>query len=85
MILALLLYLSALVALLQGVPAFLDANNIMQQIFGAVHILGGLMLFGVAFAIQRIEQFGKELTSFIKSKKEENKAGGTGCSQNNSS
>lgn len=66
MILAAVLYISAVIALLQGVPALLDANTIMQQNFGAVHILGGLIMFGVAFAIQRIEHFGKELTSWKK-------------------
>ncbi len=66
MILSVVLYISAVIALLQGVPALLDANTIMQQNFGAVHILGGLIMFGVAFAIQRIEHFGKELTSWKK-------------------
>jgi hypothetical protein len=74
MILAAVLYICAVVALLQGVPALLDANTIMQQNFGAIHILGGLIMFGVAFAIQRIENFGKELTSWKKDLKTQQEA-----------
>lgn len=66
MILAAVLYIGAVIALLQGVPVLIDANTIMQQNFGAIHVLGGLIMFGVAFAIQRIEHFGKELTSWKK-------------------
>ena len=66
MILAAILYIGAVIALLQGVPVLIDANTIMQQNFGAIHVLGGLIMFGVAFAIQRIEHFGKELVSWKK-------------------
>ena len=74
MILAAVLYISAIIALITGVPVFLDANTIMQQNYGAIHIIGGLMMFGIAFAIQRIEHFGKELTSWKKDLKTKQEA-----------
>jgi uncharacterized membrane protein YqgA involved in biofilm formation len=53
MLIAAILYIAGIIALLQGVPAALDPRTVMDQTYAGVHIIGGLLMIGVGFALHR--------------------------------
>lgn len=64
MLLPFIMYIGAVIALSIGASALANPATIMQQSFGSIHIIGGILFFGVGYAIQRINKTHKELVSW---------------------
>ncbi|MCK5034427.1 MAG: hypothetical protein KAS73_00925 [Candidatus Sabulitectum sp.] len=64
MLLPFILYVAAVIALAMGASALANPETIMQQTFGSIHIIGGILFFGVGYAVQRINKTHKELVSW---------------------
>lgn len=54
MILTIILILAGIYAVITGVPVMLDPRTVIDQVYAAVHIIGGLSIIGIGFAINQL-------------------------------